>query len=105
MPKPKPSTQRADPVGVLPAPWNAALAATVKLGVPAVIALGLVWLIAWRQDTKVDQIQASLSALISLQQRTLATLGQINASSQRSCLLIAKTDQDRIACVLISEVK
>lgn len=99
-------SRRTSDASSLPNSWRAAIEAAVRLGVPAVIALGLVWLLGMSLQTKMERTADSVAALDKRMGELVAHLNadsaqswRLIAISQRICINTSKSDQDRISCV------
>ena len=94
------------PEGSLPSSWRAGIEAAVKLGVPAVIAMGVVWWMGMMLTARIDRIverldqhDKSTAELVSHLNSDAQQAWRLVAISQRICINTSKTDQDRMSCV------
>lgn len=96
----------------LPKSWQAGLILIAKYGPMSIIALGLVYWFTVKQDAKLDRIADDMSAhrqttaeLVTHLQEEAQQSWQLVAISQRICLNTAKSDADRLNCVVTGRTK
>jgi hypothetical protein len=87
--------------------FQAGLTILAKYGVSAVIALGVVYWMAVTQSSRLDRIADDLNAhkmstaeLVKHLEADTRQTDQLIAISSRICINTAKTDQDRLNCVV-----
>ena len=97
MPKKAPSAARKVIDATMPASWADLTASAIKLGAATVIGLFLVYYLTQTVEKKLDTLAVAMSGVAD-KVRDNGALFQV---AQRICLNTAKTDQDRLACVVI----
>jgi len=105
-----PSRQRL--IDRLPTSWAAAFTVAAKYGIWALVGLALMYVIVIRQAAQFDRmtedirtLQSSITSLVGHFQDDRDQMWALIAVNQRTCLNTAKTDQDRLNCVISARGK
>lgn len=77
---------------------NKAIEATKKLGPVTIIALALVWFLAWRLDNAVAMINETMRTHTADTSYVFKELNKTNSILRQVCINTAATTQDRNAC-------